>query len=98
MYGTVAQVRLKPGQEKAMLELVEEWDRDYRPNVKGALASYVYKKDSDPNELILVAVFEDKQSYVANADSPDQDKWFQKFRALLETDPLWEDGEIISGP
>jgi quinol monooxygenase YgiN len=98
MYGTVAHVRLKQGQEKALLELMDEWNRDYRPNVKGGLASYVYKKDADPNEFILVAVFEDKKTYVANADSPEQSNWFQKFRALLESDPVWEDGEIISGP
>lgn len=98
MYGTVAHITLKQGQEQALLALLEEWKRDFRPKVKGALTNYVYKKDANPNELILVAVFEDKQSYVANADSSDQDQWYQKFRALLEADPVWEDGEIISGP
>lgn len=98
MYGTVAHIRLKQGQEQALQTILEEWTRDFRPKVKGALSNYVYKKDADPNELILVAVFEDKPSYVANADSPEQDQWYQKFRALLEADPVWEDGEIISGP
>lgn len=98
MYGTVAHIRPAKGQEEALLEMMKEWDRDYRPKVKGVVANYVYKKDEDPGEWILVAVFEDKQSYVANADSPEQSNWYQKFRAVLESDPVWEDGEIISGP
>lgn len=98
MYGTVAHIRPTKGQEQALLDLMDEWDRDFKPKIKGALNGYTFRKDDDPGEWILVAVFEDKQSYVANAESPEQDAWFRKFRALLDADPVWEDGEIIQGP
>lgn len=97
MYGTIARFRPKPGQEKAVLQLMEEWDRTNRPKVKGAIAEYVYKPEKNPGELIMAVVFQDKESYVANADDPEQDKWFRRFREHLEADPLWEDGEIIWG-
>ena len=32
---------------------------------------------------------------VANADSPAQDARYRQFRALLEADPEWHDGEIV---
>lgn len=96
MYGTVAHVRPKSGQEQTLIDLFDEWNRDYAPNVKGAIAGYLYRKDGDPGELIMVAVFKDKHSYVANADSPEQSAWFEKFRATLEADPVWEDGEIVA--
>ena len=31
----------------------------------------------------------------ANADDPEQDKWYQEMRQHLEADPAWHDGEII---
>ncbi|MBI4329255.1 MAG: antibiotic biosynthesis monooxygenase [Chloroflexi bacterium] len=95
MYGTVAHLRVKPGQEKTVQALSDEWDKTRRPKVKGAVASYVYKLDNKPNEYIMVAVFQDKKTYTANADDPEQDKWYRRFRAALQADPVWEDGEII---
>ncbi len=44
-----------------------------------------------------MAVFEDKASYEANADNPEQHKWFGSLRDLLTEDPAWEDGEYVSG-
>ena len=97
MYGTVAHIRIKPGQEKSLIALQEEWNKTRKPKVKGAVAGYLYKLDKKPNEMIMVAVFQDKKTYVANADDPEQDKWFRRVRALLEADPVWEDGEIVVG-
>ena len=46
-------------------------------------------------EHVIVVVFENKEAYRANADSPEQDARYQKLRALLEDDPEWNDGEIV---
>lgn len=96
MYGTVAHMRIKPGQEKAAIALLKEWERERKPKVKGAIASYLYKKDTNPNELIMAVVFQDKKTYVANAEDPEQDRWYRRVRELLVADPVWEDGEIIA--
>ena len=55
------------------------------------------KPDRKPGELIGVAVFEDRATYRANADDPEQDAWFRRVRELLESDPDWEDGDYVSG-
>ncbi len=96
MYGTVAHIRPKAGQEQALSALMEEWSRERKPKIKGAVAGYLYKPEQQPGELIMVAVFQDKASYVANAEDPEQDRWYRKMRDLLEADPTWEDGEVIS--
>lgn len=96
MYGTVARVRVKPGQEKALLALMDEWWRARRPKVKGAITGYLYKLDKNPNEMIMAVVFQDKKTYHDNANDPEQDKWYRRFRELLQADPIWEDGEIVS--
>jgi quinol monooxygenase YgiN len=92
MYGTVARMTAKPGGEAALKELLRQFDLR-KP--KGALGAYVYRMDSDPNEFYLVAVFQDKETYVANAESPEQDAAYQKIRALLTADPEWHDGEMV---
>ncbi|MBM2827105.1 MAG: Antibiotic biosynthesis monooxygenase [Dehalococcoidia bacterium] len=96
MYGTVARMRPKAGQEQALVNIMKEFERDRKPKVKGFVASYVYKSEKSPGDLIMAVVFQDHDSYHANADDPEQDRWYRRFRELLEADPVWEDGEIIS--
>lgn len=95
MYGTVARARVKQGRLDDVIALMQEWDRDFAPKIKGAKAGYLYRLDADPNAVIMVAIFEDKASYTANADNPEQDKWFRRLRDNLEADPEWSDGEIV---
>jgi hypothetical protein len=44
----------------------------------------------------MVVRFTDRESYVANADSPGQDDRYHEFRALMESDPVWYDGEWVT--
>lgn len=92
MYGTIARFRLKPGKESELNQLLQEFDRTEIP---GAISSYVYQTDDDPNEYYLAVAFADKERYMANADSPEQDARYQRMRELLEGDPEWHDGEIV---
>lgn len=96
MYGTVARLKVKPGSDKALIALMEEWRNVRKSKVKGAVASYTYRLDKDPGTLVMAVVFKDKKSYTDNAKDPDQDKWYRKMRALLQADPVWDDGEIIA--
>jgi hypothetical protein len=51
--------------------------------------------DNDPNTVMMAVVFDDKASYVANANSPEQNARYQQMVALLEGPPEWHDGEIL---
>jgi quinol monooxygenase YgiN len=95
MYGTVARFRVKPGAEKEIEALVREYERNQPP---GYIGEYIYRMDSDPHSYIMAVMFESKDAYFANANSPDQDAQYRKFRELLEGDPEWNDGEIVSFP
>jgi quinol monooxygenase YgiN len=92
MYGTVARLRAKPGAEKKLLEMTKS---ESGLQIPGFISQYVYRMNADPNEFYLVVIFKDKQTYVANADSPEQDARYREFRALLEKDPDWHDGEVV---
>lgn len=95
MYGSIFRMKVKEGAENRIAELMEEWERDVRPDVPGALGGYLMKPDNANGELVGVAVFEDRESYRANAESPKQDEWYRKMRDQLEDDPAWEDGEFL---
>ena len=90
MYGTIARMKVKPGGLEALKQMSEDM-----PAPPGAVTSYIYQMDADPNELYLVVVFESKEAYVANAQRPEQHAEYEKLRAWLQADPEWHDGEII---
>ena len=91
MYGTLARMKIK----KENLDKVREMmDPSAQRKVEGFRASYVVVPDQRDDEIWLLAVFEDEASYKKNAASPEQDKEFRAYRALLEDDPEWIDGQI----
>lgn len=91
-YGTVAKFKVRPGKLDELRKMMESEDMG---GVAGLVSTLVYQMDRDSNELYLVVVFESKEAYVKNAESPEQDARYQELRALLESDPEWNDGIII---
>ena len=96
-YGTIFRMRIKPGAEQNIMALLDEWERERKPKVRGALGSYLFKPDNRQGELVGVAVFRDRDAYMANANDPEQDAWYRRLRAQLEADPEWDDGTILAG-
>ena len=92
MYGTVVRMTLKPGAEQRMLELMREEERVGIPGDRGTI---VYRSDRDPNEYYIAIVFESKEAYVANANSPEMHQRYLQYRELLTGDPEWHDGEVV---
>ena len=92
MYGTVARTHVKAENRAKLGEVME---RQSNTNIPGYIAGYVlYENDSDTGWLF--AIFEDRASYDKNADDPAQNDRYLEFRGLMEDDPEWHDGEIIS--
>jgi quinol monooxygenase YgiN len=90
MYGTIARVKVDPSEVDELKALGRRMGV-----APGQIARYVFQMDADPGEIFLVAVFESRASYWANAQSPEQAERYQELRALLLADPEWHDGEII---
>jgi hypothetical protein len=90
-------MKVARGQESKLIEAIQKWEAERKPKVEGAVANLLLKSDRNPDEFIGVAVFRDKATYRANADDPEQDKWFQQMRLLLQSDVDWEDGEFVVG-
>jgi len=64
-------------------------------NIPGQRATYVYRMENDPNMFMMAVIFDDRASYVANANSPEQNVRYLQMVDLLEGPPEWHDGEIM---
>jgi hypothetical protein len=94
MYGTIA--RLHPKVDR-IDELVAYAGRVDHANVPGFRFAYLVRPDRNPYfrpTMFLVVLFDDKDSYRANAISEEQHARFLELRELLEDDPDWMDGEF----
>ena len=89
MYGTIFNLRVKEGHEGDLLEAMDE------QAPPGAVAWFLMRPDDKNADLVGVAVFESKEAYVANANSPEQHEEFTKWMEHLEAEPNWTDGEYI---
>jgi quinol monooxygenase YgiN len=78
--------------ERQFIEQAREFEA---AKVPGTVAVYIYRMDADPNEYYLAVVFESREAYLANADSPEQDARYRQVLSLLEREPEWHDGEIV---
>ena len=90
MYGTIAKLKVKPGQVNAMRSAMSAPAE--RP---GSLGGFVYQMDEDPNVLYLVVMFESKEAYRANAEKPETNADFEKMMKFLVSEPEWHDGEVM---
>jgi quinol monooxygenase YgiN len=93
MYGTIARMKVKSGKLDDLVKLTADTVNTRRP--KGYLGEIIYKMDNNPNEVMMAVFFADKASYQANANDPEMNKQYEQYRALLDADPEWTDGEVI---
>ena len=62
MFGTIFRMRPRAGQEQALTQMLERWQRERRPQVQGFVASYLLTSRTHPGEVVGVAVFDSERS------------------------------------
>ena len=94
MYGTIARFRIKSGVKDEFIKAMDGFGGAF---MAGWVADYYFQMENDSDEFYLVAIFKDKVTYQANADSAEQHERYLVFRSFLIDDPEWHDGFILSG-
>jgi quinol monooxygenase YgiN len=92
MYGTIAKLKVKPGKVEALKSHMASVTSRREP---GFVSVHLYQMDADPNELYLAVLFENKETYVANANRPGTNADFEKMMQLLVAEPEWHDGKVL---
>lgn len=93
MYGTIAKMTLLPGAEAEMMALMDEINDEM--DAPGYVTDYVYRMDNEPDVYYMAVLFQDRESYHANAQDPRMHERYLRYRAFLSADPEWHDGEVI---
>jgi len=90
MFGTVMKARLREGKSVGDMRalLGPRWD-DIAAN--GGVWSEFGVDDKDPQVVIGVIHFSDRESYFANAGRPETQAQYEKMMELLDGPPEWTD-------
>ena len=94
MFGTIGHARLKSGGRPQLEALMQEWLPTIRPRIPGDFVQLVGYADGQPEDLVFVALAQDKATYQRLAQLPEQDAWFRRFTEQVEGDVRWEDVEM----
>jgi hypothetical protein len=92
MYGTVARAHVKPENRKKLLEVLTRYED---VDVPGYRNMQIMFPENRENEVIMAVWFDDRESYRKNAEDPAQHERYLEYRALMEDEPEWSDGEWI---
>jgi len=96
MYGTIATLSIDPSNVEALGKMLQDWNKAEGASDIGFVGGYLLQTDADSSVAKMMAVFESEDRYRANANRPEQDAWYQELRALLRSDPVWEDGNVVA--
>src|SRR5947209_10278885 len=96
MYGTVADLKVKPGKTNDLIAWADRWEAERGSKLAGYVNTYTLVTDGDSGHVLVMAVFDSKASYQANAADPAMNDWYEQMRAMLTADPIWNDGEITA--
>ena len=91
---TVFRFKALPGKRQAVLDAFDKWEREQKPRATGFQRSILVAGNDDPDEFTSVVRWDNSENYFKNAERPEQDAWFQEFRANLADDPAWFDGTL----
>ncbi|MGH2718592.1 MAG: hypothetical protein ACRDJU_08440 [Actinomycetota bacterium] len=90
MYGTVMRARVKSGSKEAFEASIQGWEQR-RGAPEGYHSTEIAWEEGDTDRVVTVVRFLDKATYVANAESLEQDAEYRDMLTLLEGEPEWID-------
>jgi heme-degrading monooxygenase HmoA len=93
---TYFRMKVQPGKIDDLKRLTHDQGAEARRLAdSGWEKTVIGQSKSDPNTVWGVVTWDTTERYQANANAPEQNEWYQKMRALLESDPEWFDCDVI---
>ena len=94
MYGTIMRAKIKAGQQDAFRWFAQE--QGSPSDASGWVSSEFAVEDKDPNRIVGIIRFKDKDSYVKNANAPQTNDNYNQMLKFLEGPPEWIDVHYIA--
>lgn len=94
MFGTISHVKIKPGHEKDVDALNDEFMKTIRPSIDGPILMLNGRVHEQPDVTVSIFLCKDSAEYAKLSDSPAMDALFKRMSEHYETEPTWEDVRI----
>src|SRR2546426_12645153 len=94
MYGTIMRAKVKAGQMDAFKRYSQA--QGSPTDASGWFSSEFAVEDKDPNRIIGIIRFKDKDSYVKNANAPRTNDSYNQMLKFLEAPPEWIDVNYVA--
>ncbi len=94
MYGTIMRAKIKAGQREAFKEYSQQ--QTGPDTSSGWVSSEFAIEDRDPDRIVGIIRFKDKDSYVKNAKAPQTDEAYRRMLDFLEAPPDWIDVHYVA--
>ena len=91
---TYMRFRARPGERVAVINDFQRWEREQKPRTTGFVRAVLASSYDDLDEFSATVVFESKETYDANSESPEQAAWYEEFRRHIVDDPEWFNGNL----
>ena len=91
MYGSIMRARIKDGRRDDYIALLNELVPSADDYGHGLHSVELAWEEADPQRVVAVIHFRDKESYIANANRAETDEQFKRQAELFDGDPEWID-------
>ena len=95
MYGSIMRARIKDGKKDAYLDFLRELLPTAEDYGNGLHSVELAWEASDPQRVVAIIHFADRDSYVANANRPETDADFRRQLEFFEGEPEWLDLDYV---
>lgn len=92
---TFWKMKVKPGKLDDLKSVMTNAAEEARIKKSGWKMTIIGSRKDSPNETWGMVTWDTSENYYKNAESPDQDKDYQKMRQLMDADPEWFDCDLI---
>jgi heme-degrading monooxygenase HmoA len=93
---TFWRMKVQPGKMDEFRSVMDARQQEGRIRVTGWGQTVVGRRKEAPDEVWGVVTWDTSDNYYKNAQSSEQNEWYQKMRALLAEDPEWFDCDVIN--
>ncbi|MGA8634833.1 MAG: antibiotic biosynthesis monooxygenase [Candidatus Dormiibacterota bacterium] len=91
MYGTIMRAKIKPGRRAEYEKVMREMVPSAEAYGQGMHSYEVAWEDKDPDRIVMIVHFKDRESYLANANRAGTDEDYRRQLEYLEGEPEWID-------
>lgn len=91
MYGSIMRARVKQGRREEFVRVMGELTPAHQEYERGLHSIELAWETGDPNRVVMIIHFRDRDSYLKNARDPETDRDYRRWAQLLEGEPEWTD-------